>query len=1017
MNLRFDRMNRIRLVLLLFALVLVTGLASMNNSMLAGPRGGLTTTSPGGQGGAAPLAPSGAPPSSAIAGALPGDTNPPTSAGNGVIVGHSYKNDTSPPIRSIPPSPIKLRPRGADNENPPSSVPHKDVLDNVVQRIMAPFAMPTPILNFNGIPFPGVVCNCAPPDTNGEVGATQYVQIVNEGYQVFNKTTGASVLGPAAITTIWSGFGGVCETAGHGDPVVLYDQIANRWLISQFAGSPPTDECIAVSTSSDATGTYNRYGFHLGTNFFDYPHLSVWPDAYYMADNVFNSAGTIRLGPQPFAFDRTAMLAGAAATFVSTGITGGASEPYYLPADLDGSNLPPGGAPNSFVEWPGTGAYRVFHFHADFAVPANSTFTLFASPAAAGFTQLCPATRSCVPEMGGEGLDGLGDRFMFRAADRFFPDGHESFVTNYSVSAGGVAGVRWLELRNVTSGPVSVFQESTYQPDTTWRWMGSAAMDTQGNLALGFSASSASIFPQLRYAGRLVTDPVNTLAQGENTLFSGTGSQVSTSDRWGDYSDMTVDPVDDCTFWYTNEYYQTTSSFNWRTRIGNFKFPNCTTGPTNTPTRTVTGTPPTATSTPTNTRTSTPTVTPSPTRTRTSTNTPTLQFTATRTSTPTITPTNTRTNTSTNTPTVTPTNTPTNTSTNTPTSTFTPTFTDTPTPTSTPTNIDAFAHFSPYGPLTVSVGSQFTLDLLVNSGSNSVSAAQSYLTFTNSILQNVAVGSPGCGTVTDTVTADLSTFDVTLQNEVCNGPGQCTFRSIQVDPGSIAHASGAFSNPPASGDFRVAQAAFCAMAPGDAVLHWQFTPPDPVTRNSDIVDQNSNSVRNSTLYTDYVVHVIAAGNSLTGHVTLQGRPAQPSSLQSVPLTLTLRLASGGPDNEYSTTTDASGFFTVNVPTTGLYNWRVKTLQTLANSGTVSIAAGSNSQEMGLLRTGDASNDNVVNATDFSILKGTFGKSLGQVGYDARADFTGDDVVNAGDFTLLRTNFGLAGGGPIGPNRH
>jgi len=163
---------------------------------------------------------------------------------------------------------------------------------------------------------------------------------------------------------------------------------------------------------------------------------------------------------------------------------------------------------------------------------------------------------------------------MFRLAYRNFGD-HEAVVGNYTVSSGGVAGVRWFELRNVTSGPETVFQESTYQPDTTWRWMGSAAMDQQGNIALGYSASSASIFPQLRYAGRLATDPLNTLSQGEATLFSGTGSQTGTSNRWGDYSDLTIDPVDDCTFWYTNEYYATTTSFNWRTRIGSFKFPGC----------------------------------------------------------------------------------------------------------------------------------------------------------------------------------------------------------------------------------------------------------------------------------------------------------------------------------------------------------------------------------------------------------------------------------------------------------
>src|SRR5438105_1739476 len=232
---------------------------------------------------------------------------------SGIQFGESYHNDVSPALRDLPaiwpPTPPKGEEAHEANLNPQLPMfNHVDVPDPVVDHgllgLLVPEAMPAPILNFDGIPFPGVVCNCAPPDTNGAVGATQYVQIVNEGYQVFNKTTGGSVMGPTAISSIWNGFPGVCSTNGHGDPVVLYDKIANRWLISQFAGSSvPTDECIAISATSDAAGSYNRYGFPLGTNFFDYPHLGVWPDGYYMAMNVFDSTGSTFLGPQAFAFD------------------------------------------------------------------------------------------------------------------------------------------------------------------------------------------------------------------------------------------------------------------------------------------------------------------------------------------------------------------------------------------------------------------------------------------------------------------------------------------------------------------------------------------------------------------------------------------------------------------------------------------------------------------------------------------------------------------------------------------
>ena len=521
---------------------------------------------------------------------------------SGPIVGASYKNDISPPLRSMPPwKASDLKAEHEANENPKVPYRHHNTPDPVIQKshvstlnLLAP-NVPAPIRNFNGIPFPGVGCNCAPPDTNGAVGQTQYVQIVNEGFQVFDKATGTSLLGPNSISSIWNGFGGACQNGGAGDPVLLYDHIANRWLISQFAsatgGAPITDECVAISTTADATGTYARYGFHLGSNFFDYPKLSVWPDGYYMSMNVFNSTGTLYLGPQAFAFDRAKMLANLPATFVSPSGPLGSTVDPFLPADLDGPTLPPAGAPATFVGFPGQAinpSYTTYHFHADFTTPANSTFTTFASPPAAGFTALCPTTRACVPQAGvasSSNLDGIGDRLMFRLAYRNFGD-HESVVGNYTVSAGGVAAVRWFELRNVTAGPVSVYQQSTYQPDSTWRWMGSAAMDGQGNLAIGFSASSSTINPQIRYAARLATDPINTLAQGEAHLFDGTGSQSGTSNRWGDYSSLTVDPVDDSTFWYTNEYYSTTGSFNWRTRIGSFKIASGSPTPTPTPTPT-----------------------------------------------------------------------------------------------------------------------------------------------------------------------------------------------------------------------------------------------------------------------------------------------------------------------------------------------------------------------------------------------------------------------------------------------
>ncbi len=505
-------------------------------------------------------------------------------------VGVSYQHDVSLPLYITATNWREHNMEEAAEEaaeNPAWGFPkhHVDSLDPVVQHLMSPSPaapMPGTILNFDGQPNG---CGCAPPDTDGEVGATQYVQMTNGGVQVFNKATGASVLGPVSTSSFWAGFGGVCENNGHGDPVVLYDQIAQRWLISQFASATSniTDQCIAISTTPDATGTYNRYGFHLGSNFYDYPHLGVWPDGYYMSMNVFNAAGTAYLGPQPYAFDRAAMLAGTpVATFLSTAAPLGAAFAPFLPADLDGSTLPPAGAPNPFVMFPDTGNYDVYRFHADFATPANTTFTAVPSPPpAAGFTAACTAGRNCVPQIGnvsGDRLDGIADRLMFRLAYRNI-NGHESLLGNYTVLSNAVTGVRWFEMRNATSGTPTIFQEGTYQPDTDWRWMGSIAMDTVGNIALGYSASSPTINPQLRYAGRLSGDPLGTLPQTEAHLFDGAGHQTGTGNRWGDYSDLTVDPVDDCTFWFTSEYYATTGTFAWKTRIGSFKFPSCSLAP------------------------------------------------------------------------------------------------------------------------------------------------------------------------------------------------------------------------------------------------------------------------------------------------------------------------------------------------------------------------------------------------------------------------------------------------------
>ena len=418
----------------------------------------------------------------------------------------------------------------------------------------------------------GFTVQAAPPDTNGAVGATQYVQWVNSKFVVFDKVTGAKVLGPLAGNTLWANFGGGCQTNNNGDPVVQYDKLANRWVMSQFSVSTlPYLQCVAVSTTSDATGTWARYSFSYGNTLFDdYPKMGVWPDGYYETFNMFQNGQTY-VGPDTCAYDRNRMLAGLSAT--QQCFQQPPSVDPMLPGDLDGTTPPPTGSPNyQLTMGQSANTLDLYKFHVDWVTPANSTFTGPTHLSVAAFTALCGGG-TCVPQPSTtQRLDSLADRLMFRLAYRNFGS-HESLVVSHSVTAGSSGGVRWYEIQNPSGTPV-VAQQSTYAPDANYRWMPSIAMDQAGNLAVGYSKSSTTVSPSVAFAGRLATDPVSTL-QAETIVVSGTGSQTSGLSRWGDYSAMTVDPVDDCTFWYTQEYMKTSGTFNWNTRIANFKFPNC----------------------------------------------------------------------------------------------------------------------------------------------------------------------------------------------------------------------------------------------------------------------------------------------------------------------------------------------------------------------------------------------------------------------------------------------------------
>jgi hypothetical protein len=459
--------------------------------------------------------------------------------------------------------------------------PERDpLLDSSNSAISTTLLTPAPNLSFEGTTDADnasvVGFRVVPPDTNGAVGLDHYVQMNNLVFEIFDKATGAPLLGPAAGNALWSGFGGICETNNDGDPIVLYDHLADRWVFSQFANPPAGNDghqCFAVSTSPDPTGSYFRYDFLVSPGKFnDYPKIGVWRDAYYISLNEFFAGPSFFSGAVAVAVERERMLAGAAARMVRIGVPG-LFNFSLQPAQLEGP-APPAGAPNTYVSQVNgfPDGYRLWNFSVDWTNPGASTLTVLP------FLQTAPfaVTVSAVPQAApGEALDALANFTMYRAQFRQF-NGYQSLVLNHTVDVGGSrAGVRWAELRNSGAG-WTLHQTGTQGPaDGLHRWMGSIAQDRNGNIALGYSASGTSQPPDIRYASRSATDPLGTLPGGEVILHSGTGVQTDSFNRWGDYSAMSGDPFPDCTFWYTQEYYETTGAYDFKTRVGSFSFPNC----------------------------------------------------------------------------------------------------------------------------------------------------------------------------------------------------------------------------------------------------------------------------------------------------------------------------------------------------------------------------------------------------------------------------------------------------------
>jgi hypothetical protein len=513
--------------------------------------------------------------------------------------------DVSPAVRNLPPAAkpfayppttvLEVRPeRGPEVQSKGYSG------DGALQALMSPaLAIPAPLLTFEGLSNADnrtlYGFRVAPPDPVGDVGPNHYVEMINLVFGVYDKQ-GNRLTGPTKLGDLWAGFAIDDCTDASGDPIVLYDQLEDRWLLSQFTTRGPIYyNCVAISQTGDPTGAYYRYAFSAGEFFPDYPKYGVWSNSYLLTSRDFGP--TVEYGISVYALEKNKMINGNPNPKIVKFFLDSDVVPIYLigdgllPADIDGTRRPINGAPAVIVGTMDDGgpygapfdALNVYTLSVKWQANPVASFNLATQLPVASFDSIFPCTgpqgRNCIPQPGtAVKLDILSyrQRPTWRLAYRNFGM-YEALVTNQSVEAlPGVAGVRWYEIRR-TNGQFSVYQQGTYSPnDGVHRWMGSIAMDKKGDMALGYSVSNATdVFPGVRYTGRLNGDALGEMTLGEGVIINGTGSQLTTSSRWGDYTSMNIDPTDDCTFWYVNEYYQITEVAAFQTRIGSFKLPGC----------------------------------------------------------------------------------------------------------------------------------------------------------------------------------------------------------------------------------------------------------------------------------------------------------------------------------------------------------------------------------------------------------------------------------------------------------
>jgi hypothetical protein len=478
-----------------------------------------------------------------------------------------------------------------------------------------------PTVNFEGISnadnFNLFGFRVNPPDPDGDVGRYHYVEMINLAFAVYDKL-GNLLLGPVPIGALWEGFAVDDCTDPSGDPIVLYDQFADRWLLSQFTtrttGVPENDvyyNCVAISQTGDPTGAYYRYAFTSGNFFPDYPKYGVWPGMFVLTSRDFGP--TVEYGISVYALEKSKMLVGDPTARAVQFFLDSDFIPIYLmgdgllPPDVDGNRALVEGAPAPIV---GTmdddgpygapfDALNIWELDVKWSRPWAS-LSLKAQIPVAEFDSAfpcAPTTRDCLPQPGITNPDQFLDILSYRQRPTWrlayrFNGLYETMVTNQSVEARpGIAGVRWYEIRR-TKGVYSLYQQGTYAPDDgVHRWMGSIATDKKGNMALGYSVvNGTDVFPGIRYTGRTFGAPLGQMNLAEGVIINGSGVQTTTNSRWGDYTSMNIDPVDDCTFWYVNEYYEVSglplpvpppplpppgTTAPWQTRIASFRLPGC----------------------------------------------------------------------------------------------------------------------------------------------------------------------------------------------------------------------------------------------------------------------------------------------------------------------------------------------------------------------------------------------------------------------------------------------------------